>query len=197
MTKFQRICGLFCLAVGIILAVGFAWKTGKSRGYSRGFSAGVESVKKDTLTIVDTIRIDNPVEVIKWKDKLVYIPITDTISIHDTTYIALQFEKKVYQDSAYRAIVSGFKPSLDEIEVYQKTQTIVKTITEYQRPELSVSPMIKISTGPGYVTPGVSMRAIRYSGRLYFEGTCGYGINLLSKQPGWIVEVGAGVELIR
>lgn len=30
-------------------------------------------------------------------------------------------EAKVYQDSTYRAVVSGYRPSLDTISIYQRT----------------------------------------------------------------------------
>lgn len=86
---------------------------------------------KDTLIIRDTITIRKPVEKIRWKekDKLVYIPITDTLIIHqnDTTYIAMQEEKVEYKGEEYRAIVSGIYPKLEEISVYPKTVYITET----------------------------------------------------------------------
>lgn len=124
----KRILVIFGVIVVIALAFFLTAKISNKRGYSNGYSDAFNSIKKDTLVIHDTTRIEKPVEVVKWKDKLVYVPVTDTIVKNDTTYIALQFEKKEYRDSTYTAQVSGYKPNLDWIEVYQKTQIVTQTI---------------------------------------------------------------------
>lgn len=84
---------------------------------------GTEILKRDTVTIVktDTLRLTEikPVKV-RTKDTI-YIPISDTLTIRDTTYMVLPREEKTYQDSNFRAVVSGFRPSLDTIDIYKKT----------------------------------------------------------------------------
>jgi len=135
MTDFEKFCLAFCLVVGIILTAGFSVKIGQKIGYNKGYEAALnEPHKADTVWRDTTIYVDNPVEVVKWKDKLVYVPITDSVIInhHDTTYIALQFESKIYADSTYRAQVSGFEPTLDWIQVHQKTAYITNTIVKRQ-----------------------------------------------------------------
>ena len=124
------------LLVGVFLSVFFAWKIGKNRGYSEG----VNSIKRDTLFIVDTHFVEKPVEVIKWKDreKLVFVPVTDTLNLHDTTFVVLPREFKVYEDSTYTAQVSGVEPSLDWIKVYQRTEIINNVVKERPRAELSL-----------------------------------------------------------
>ena len=52
----------------------------------------------------------------------------------DTVYLPLPREVKEYQDSSYRAVVSGIRPSLDTIDVYQRTVTISKTETVVLEP---------------------------------------------------------------
>jgi len=149
--SFQKFCAVFVLVVGIILTGGFAYKIGHRIGYQKGYDAAMnEPHQADTVWKTDTIVIDNPTEVIRWKDKLVYVPITntDTISVHDTTYIALQFEKVEYSDSTYRAVVSGYQPRLDEISVYPRTAYITNTITYRQRWGAS------ITAGPAIVWNG-------------------------------------------
>lgn len=96
-------------------------------GYSKGSSQREPAeVSHDTITIVDTITIDHIVEVehevIKWKKE--YIPITDTLTINDTVYAVVSRERVVYQDSLYRAVISGIYPSLDSLQVYPRTTTI-------------------------------------------------------------------------
>ena len=122
------------LLVGIALVASSLvfYFIGKGNGYKAGWKAAVESAVPDTVWRTDTITCEKPVETVKYKDRLVYVPVAqnDTIHHHDTTYIALQFEKKVYQDSSYRAVVSGFQPSLDEISVFPRTAYITNTIVE-------------------------------------------------------------------
>ena len=83
----------------------------------------VEIVKVDSFIKVDTVT--------KWYPKPVKIEIKDTIFIHSDSIeqsgdsILLPRETKTYEDSTYRAVVSGFKPSLDTLMVFPKTTYIV------------------------------------------------------------------------
>jgi hypothetical protein len=128
MTKFQKYASLFIAVCLMILVTGVCCKISRHRGYKSGWNDALASAVPDTVTVTYTIVREKPVEVTRWKYKMVYVPVTDTITQHDTTYVALQFEKKEYADSAYRAVVSGFHPSLDWIEVYQRTQTVTNYI---------------------------------------------------------------------
>lgn len=56
----------------------------------------------------------------------------------DSVAVALEIETRVYEDSLYRAQVSGpavadYRPSLDWIETYARTQTITRTETRRHR----------------------------------------------------------------
>lgn len=86
-------------------------------------------VKTDTLQIVapTEVRVDTfyrsvPVPV-KQKPDTVLLTRTDSILVY------LPFERKVYEDSTYRAVVSGYKPVLEDIEVYARETTIYKEKT--------------------------------------------------------------------
>lgn len=151
MTDFQKICLAFIAAVGVFLVSAFAFKFGRKEGYSRGYSDARAQARTDTVVRVDTVIHDHPVPVTVWKDRLVYVPVPDSILVekHDTTYIAFQFEKKEYADSTYRAVVSGFQPSLDWIEVYQRTVTI-ETVMPAKRRHFGFG----VTVGPGAVWNG-------------------------------------------
>ena len=63
--------------------------------------------------------------------KPVYIASTPGIRIdtlilreHDTIAVPVPIERRVYADSNYRAVVSGWHPSLDSISVYPATKII-------------------------------------------------------------------------
>lgn len=84
-------------------------------------------VQTDTLYLRDTIRIDRPVP----KPYPVYLP-SDTVRLvttqHDTVEVLVPMEQKHYSDSLYDAWVSGYKPNLDSLRIYQTTKVV--TITE-------------------------------------------------------------------
>lgn len=86
-------------------------------------------IKTDTLRIVapTEVRVDTfyrsvPVPV-KQKPDTVLLTCTDSILVY------LPFERKVYKDSTYRAVVSGYEPVLEDIEVYARETTIYKEKT--------------------------------------------------------------------
>lgn len=146
MTKFQKYATLFIVICLMIVVTGLCCKVAKKNGYKAGWEAAVESAVPDTVWRTDTITYEKPVPVEKWIENVVYVPVTqtDTIHHHDTTYIALQFEKKLYQDSTYRAVVSGYQPSLDQISVFPQTAYITNTVVE-RAPRWSFG----VSAGPG------------------------------------------------
>ena len=85
-------------------------------------------VQIDTLIQHDTLTVEKPVPRIVRVIDTMLVPVVDTVHTRDSVFISLPKEKKVYEDSTYRAVVSGYKPSLDSISVYQTTKVV--TITE-------------------------------------------------------------------
>lgn len=95
-------------------------------------------IERDTITIVkiDTIRIPKPIYIKEKVVDTIFVPIKDTIRVNDTLYIQLPKTQKYYsKDSLYQAWVSGYKPSLDSINIFQKVieKTIINTITKKPR----------------------------------------------------------------
>lgn len=81
----------------------------------------------DTVVIRDTIRDTVPKYVKAYLDRwdTLYVPLpSDTVHHRDTIPFVIPIEKKEYKTADYRAVISGYKPSLDYIEIYHKTQTI-------------------------------------------------------------------------
>lgn len=110
-------------------------------------------IQRDTIR--DTIRHPYPVAVISEivVDNPISIPVEKLVFIGDS--LILERERKTYKDSTYKAVVSGFQPSLDYIEVYQKT--ITNTITKTVRPQrwgVGVSMGYGIHLHQGKVQPG-------------------------------------------
>jgi hypothetical protein len=100
-----------------------------------GFVVGYCS-RPQTDTIVkteiktDTLRIDTPTEVrVDTFMQKVFVPVkqkADTVFHTDSILVYLPFERKVYEDSTYRAVISGYQPVLEEIDVYAKETIIYK-----------------------------------------------------------------------
>lgn len=108
-----------------------------------GFNVGTHNVKTqyvtvintDTITVIDTVRIEKlvPKYITKTKEKvdtvLKYIIKKDTLSIP----MSLPIIEKEYSDSNYKAVVKGVEfgsyPLLKSLEIYQVTNTITNTIT--------------------------------------------------------------------
>ena len=122
------------------------------------------SLRTDTVTItkIDTVTITKPVVQYRYITQV----ITDTLHNTDSVLVPVRIpiESKTYQDSTYRAIVSGYKASLDTIQVYpiHTYTTITNTIIKQKRFNIG----IQAGVGYGictkkpdvYVALGVSYR---------------------------------------
>ena len=125
-------------------------RIGREVGYSEGFAAGWAAPHPaDTTTRTDTVFIDRPVEVVRWRDRVEYLAVTDTIRVADSVFVEVPIEVRQYADSTYRAQVSGWHPRLDWIEVYARTQTITSTIVK-EAPRWSLG----VTAGPGLLYDG-------------------------------------------
>lgn len=88
---------------------------------SQNASKGANIKSIDTVVVRDTLRIEVPVEKIKYRD----IKVVDTLYLQtpqDTT--PLPIEEKVYEDSISTIQISGYKPQIDKIEYHIPQQTI-------------------------------------------------------------------------
>ena len=90
----------------------------------------VVDIQRDTTFIRDTHIIEKPVLVERTSKETLLVEVHDTTRIHDTLYIALPMEKKIYKGEDYLAEISGYKPSLDRMEVYPKNTIITETVTQ-------------------------------------------------------------------
>ena len=103
-------------------------------------------VRSDTVVFRDTVH--DTVPRLVCSEVVRYVKETP-ISLHDTVYVSKNEEnlyltdsgevvvpitRKVYtDDSTYRAVVSGYKATLDQIDVYRKQTVIINTITKDRR----------------------------------------------------------------
>lgn len=98
------------------------------------------TVRRDTIVMRDTIRVTMPAEVVTHyvehvKEKPVIVRDTEVVERDPQVVyvrgdsVEIPIEQKLYADTTYTAWVSGYKPSLDSIEVYRKTEVHREIIT--------------------------------------------------------------------
>lgn len=119
-----------------------------------------EIVRTDILRIRDTVIVDRPVPVEERLTDTMLVAITDTIRLSDTVYLRLPREIKQYEDSLFRAQVSGFKPSLDWIEVYPQTEVVTRNIFVDSRKRWGLG----VQAGYGAYVSGGQVRLAPYIG---------------------------------
>ena len=97
-------------------------------------------ITTDTIIRYDTLIYRTPIVkdslIVKYKTAVLPVVRHDTITkeyvhmVMDSVEVNIPITQKVYEDSTYKAWVSGYEPQLDSISVYQKTQVINHYIRE-------------------------------------------------------------------
>lgn len=160
---------IVCAAVIFAVATVLAWLAGK---HSRSMATDGERVRRDTVTVIDTVVYREPVAkdstVVRYVTRTVPVAMQsyraprDTASVKndreampplyasggsDSAAVVLPITQVVYSDTDYRAWVSGYEPQLDSIKVYPRTVTIRET--KYKPPS-----RISVGVQAGYgITP--------------------------------------------
>lgn len=138
---------IVCAAVIFASAMVLSWLAGK---HSRAMTTDGESVRRDTVTVIDTVVHRVPAA----KDSTVVRYVTRTVPVATQSYraprdtanndrevmpklyasansdsatVVLPITQKMYSDTDYRAWVSGYEPQLDSIKVFPRTVTVMET----------------------------------------------------------------------
>lgn len=81
------------------------------------------TVRSDTVRVTDTVRIRAPV---RWRERVR----TDTVRLatveRDTCLVTVPIEQRIYEGERWRAVISGWRPSLDSLMIDR--QEITRTI---------------------------------------------------------------------
>ena len=133
----QYFLKIITLVFGILLLFNIVNAVGYFVNEHRNAHPGEMKAKVDTLFVYDTIFIEKPVinkvEIID--TLLLPVPVTDTLMLHDTVFVHLPIEQRQYSDPRYTAWVSGYRPQLDSIHIYQRTEYITKEIKMVTKPK--------------------------------------------------------------
>lgn len=117
---------ILLLVAAMVAAVSvLSWRL----GYRTAVAESIETPKADTLIIRDTVTIEHPVPILTTVIDTILVAYPDIVIIHDTTLVQLPKERKEYSGKDYRAVVSGYQPSLDLIQVFPETKVVTRTIS--------------------------------------------------------------------
>ena len=118
--------GVLVLVAALVATVSvLSWRL----GYRAAGAIPIETPKADTLIVRDTVTVECPVPNLTTIIDTFLVAYPDIIIIHDTTFVQLPKGRKEYSGKDYRAVVSGYQPSLDLIQVFPETKTVTKTIS--------------------------------------------------------------------
>lgn len=144
----------------------------------------VENRVTDTIyeTIVDTVIDEMPKYITKEVIDTIYIPINDKHGMH------LPIEQRYYHnESMYDIWVSGYKPTIDSIKVYQKVEykTITNSVTKKIYEEtLDIYPYTGFRSLNGYIGQVIGL-GVKLPNRWVISGEIGticggriYGVNI-------------------
>lgn len=117
---------ILLLVAALVAAVSvLSWRL----GYRSAVAESIETPKADTLIVRDTVTVEYPVPILTTITDTLLVAYPDIVIIHDTTFFALPKERKEYSGKDYRAVVSGYQPSLDLIQVFPETKVVTRTIS--------------------------------------------------------------------
>lgn len=126
--------------------------------------------KVDTLTVFDTICVEKPVFYETRVVDTMTVTVTEFQVVHDTAFVTLPREEVEYRDTSYRAVVSGFLPRLEELEIYQKERVVTiqteKVVTMPERKRWGAGVQAGYGITPAgfqpYLGVGVSFTLVRW-----------------------------------
>ena len=127
------------------------------------FLLGRRSVKPEIVEIhrTDTVVVRDTVRETVLVPKVRYLTRVDTVLLKvpgDAVKVPVlvPISRKVYEGEDYRAVVSGFRASLDTLDIFRKTQTVTNTVV--QRVEVPGKPKrwgIGVSAGYALTPQGM------------------------------------------
>lgn len=135
---------ILLLVAALVAAVSvLSWRL----GYRSAVAESIETPKADTLIVRDTVTVEYPVPILTTITDTLLVAYPDIVIIHDTTFVQLPKERKEYSGKDYRAVVSGYQPSLDLIQVFPETKVVTRTISVPSRKRSHLALSLQTSYG--------------------------------------------------
>lgn len=102
-------------------------------------------VEKDTFLV----RIEAPAETVVTTRFIPYPVGRDTVFVPE--------ERRVYEDSSYRAVVSGFRPALDSLTIYPRRVVETRLLPAPRRSRWGIGVTAGAAITPGGVSPALTV----------------------------------------
>ncbi len=158
----------FLEIVGILAIIALGWILGTFWPVKCLKPAENGQEVRDTTWLHDTTYVDNPVPVEVTPEGYELVPIGtidritgQILALEDSLekkpkivkkdsliYIDMPMERRVYEDSTYRAVVSGYKPSLDSLRIYTTSMQI--DVTKPPVPPKRITFGVQVGIGAQY-----------------------------------------------
>ena len=137
---------------------------------SVAFLLGRRSVKPEIVEIhtTDTVVVRDTVRETVLVPKVRYLTRVDTVLLKvpgDTVEVPVlvPISRKVYEGEDYRAVVSGFRASLDTLDIFRKTQTVTNTVVQrVEVPGVSAGYALTPQGVKPYIGAGISYSFITF-----------------------------------
>ncbi len=124
-----------------------------------------ESIVTDTVIVFDTciVKIRTPTESANVRYITRHLPVLESPdSVYptptDSATVELPVTRKIYEDSLYRAVISGYEPSLDSLTIFPPVRTVQKShFVSAQDSRWGIGITAGASLTPGGFHPSVSI----------------------------------------
>jgi hypothetical protein len=128
-------------------------------GYWKGCTLPQPHVEpqRDTLYVRDTIVQNRPIYVTKVKLDSVLVPVTDTVRLHDTTFVWLQREQVQWRDTLCTVYASGIQPQVDSVAHYVTERTIYVPVEHLKKTRWGLGVQVGAGAGKDGLTPYVGV----------------------------------------
>lgn len=121
MTDRQTTAALIAVSLILSAALGFV-------GGRRTRPAAEVRTLTDTVRFRDTVTVELPVPILTTVIDTILVARPEIVVLRDTVFARLPKEMKEYTGADYRAVVSGYQPSLDLIQVFPETISVTRTV---------------------------------------------------------------------
>lgn len=131
---------ILCLIASVAICAWFYGQIGKEHRIE---------LMTDTVVVRDTVKVETVI-----KDSVMVRHITQVVPVRttdsccndiaivsgvppdsDSVRIDIPIQQKVYETEYYKAWISGYRPELDSINIYRKTETVTNTVVEKIKPK--------------------------------------------------------------
>ena len=110
---------------------------GRCVGNRDNLIKGDTVIYTDTVYKTDTVKYDKPVPVDNFNIKIIHDTLPAVAPAHtgDSVVVEIPITAKIYEDSTYKAFISGYWASLDSIWLFPTTKTITTVKEVYKKPK--------------------------------------------------------------